>query len=83
MLKIERTSKLVQGSAHRVGAWVKLIQKDMGVATGKLAGFDLNCKTVNLDRGGSVVLKDAGVVEYFWLPCKVQMQHPSWYTQIY
>lgn len=55
----------------------------MGVATGKLAGFDLNCKTVNLDRGGSVVLKDAGVVECFWLPCKVQMQHPSWYTQIY
>lgn len=38
MAEIERTSKLVQGSAHRVGAWVKLIQKDMGVATGKLAG---------------------------------------------
>ena len=50
----------MQGSAHRVGAWVKLIQKDMRVATGKLAGDDPKCETANLDRGGSLERKDAG-----------------------
>lgn len=31
MLKIERTSKLVQGSAHRVGAWVKSLSRKIWV----------------------------------------------------
>lgn len=44
------------------GHGVKLIQKDTGVATGEREGYDLSCKTADLDRGGSVVLRDAGVV---------------------
>lgn len=40
----------------------------MGVAAGKLAGYDLSCKTASSDRGGSVVLKDAGVVHMVLAP---------------
>lgn len=44
------------------GHGVKLIQKDTGVATGQREGDDLSCQTADLERGRSVVLKDAGVV---------------------
>lgn len=44
------------------GHGVKLIQKDTGGATGQREGNDLSCHTAHLERGRSVVLKDAGVV---------------------
>ena len=41
--------------------------KKKGVATGKLAGHDLDSNIADVDTGGAVVLTDRGVIQQFWL----------------